>query len=286
MTPKTIVITGASDGIGAAAARRLAHDGAKVVVVGRSETKTKAVAAEVGADYFVADFADLSQVRALADTIRSEYPRIDVLANNAGGMGTAVVLTADGYERTYQVNYLAPFLLTMRLMDVLVQSRATVLNTTSNSQKLLPRVTIDHLENTAQSRPSIAYARTKLAIILFTKELHRRYHTQGISAATFHPGYVNSNFGDASGNRFLLFMKHHVPITARFTATADEGAEQLVWLASGTPGVDWQPGEYYSKHKIAKAHRSAYDPALAAQLWDRTLAKVSPPDPSSRLRPV
>ena len=274
MTHKTIVITGASDGIGAAAARRLRRSGENVVVVGRSESKTTAVAAELGADYFVADFADLSQVRALADKLRSEYPRIDVLANNAGGMFTKIHETADGHEITFQVNYLAPFLLTTQLMDVLVDSRATVVNTTSNSQKLLARVRVADLQNTAQRRPSTAYALTKLAIILFTKELHRRYHAVGLSAATFHPGYVDSNFGEASGSRFLLFMKHHVPIISRFTATSEEGADQLVWLASSTPGVDWTPGEYYSKGKVAKANRAAYDPELARELWDQTLAKI------------
>ncbi len=274
MTHKTIVITGASDGIGAAAARRLGRAGQNVVVVGRSESKTTAVAAELDADYFVADFADLSQVQALADKIRSQYPRVDVLANNAGGMFTHPHNTADGHEITFQVNYLAPFLLTMQLMDVLVDSRATVVNTTSNSHKLLPRVTVADLQNTAQCRPSTAYALTKLAIILFTKELHRRYHAFGLSAVTFHPGYVDSNFGEASGSRFLQFMKHHVPITARFTATSDQGADQLVWLASSTPGVDWTPGEYYSKGKVAKAHRAAYDPDFARELWDHTLAKM------------
>jgi NAD(P)-dependent dehydrogenase (short-subunit alcohol dehydrogenase family) len=274
MTQRTIVITGASDGIGAAAARRLCRSGENVVVVGRSESKTTAVAAELGADYFVADFADLSQVRALADKLRSEYPRIDVLANNAGGMFTKIHETADGHEITFQVNYLAPFLLTTQLMDVLVDSRATVVNTTSNSQKLLARVRVADLQNTAQRRPSTAYALTKLAIILFTKELHRRYHAVGLSAVTFHPGYVDSNFGEASGSRFLLFMKHHVPVISRFTATSQEGADQLVWLASSTPGVDWTPGEYYSKGKVAKANRAAYDPDLARELWDRTLANI------------
>ncbi len=275
LTRRTIVITGASDGIGAAAARRLHRNGENVVVVGRSESKTIAVATELDADYFVADFADLSQVRALADKIRSKYPRIDVLANNAGGMSREVQITADGHEKTYQVNYLAPFLLTTRLMDVLVDSHATVLNTTSSSQKLLPRVTITDLENTARRRPSIAYALTKLAIASFTMELHRRYHASGLSAATFHPGYVNSNFGEASGSRFLGFMQHHVPLMARVTATVEQGAEQLVWLASSRPGVDWQPGEYYSRHKIARANRAAYDPLLAGELWDRTLATVT-----------
>jgi NAD(P)-dependent dehydrogenase (short-subunit alcohol dehydrogenase family) len=275
MTGRTIVITGASDGIGAAAARRLRRGGENVVVVGRSESKAAAVAAELDAAYFVADFSDLSQVRALADKIRSEYPRIDALANNAGGMFTKVHETADGHEITFQVNYLAPFLLTTQLMDVLVDSRATVVNTTSSSHKLLPRVTIDDLETTDRRRPSTAYALTKLAIVLFTKELHRRYHASGLSTATFHPGYVNSNFGEASGSRILGFMKYHVPITTRFTATVDQGADQLVWLASSTPGVDWTPGGYYSKGKIAKANRAAYNPALARELWDRTLAKLA-----------
>ena len=274
MTSKTIVITGASDGLGAAAARRLSRNGDKVVVVGRSQSKTVTVAEEIGADYFVADFSDLSQVRALAEKIRSEYPRIDVLANNAGGMARETELTADGFEKTYQVNYLAPFLLTTQLMDVLVESRAAVLNTTSSSHRLLPRVSVTDLENTDRRGPTIAYALTKLAIVLFTMELHRRYHDRGVSAATFHPGFVQSNFGDASGSRFLYFMEHRVRLVNRFISTPDVAAERLVWLASSRPGIDWRPGEYYVKNKIAKANRQAYDPALSRELWDRTMAKL------------
>ncbi len=273
MTRRTIVITGASDGIGAAAARRLRRNGENVVVVGRSERKTVAVAAELDADYFVADFTDLSQVRALAGKIRSQYPRIDVLANNAGAMFTKPYPTADGHDVTFQVNYLAPFLLTTRLMDVLVDSRATVVNTTSSAQKLLRDVTIDDFETTGRHRPSVAYAFAKLANILFTRELHRRYHADGLSVAVVHPGYVDTNIGDASGSRFLKAMRH-TPV--RFlTATADKGANQLVWLASTTPGPEWTPGEYYAKGKIAKANRAAYDPDLARELWDRTMAKVA-----------
>jgi NAD(P)-dependent dehydrogenase (short-subunit alcohol dehydrogenase family) len=273
MTSRTIVITGASDGIGAAAARRLSRNGHKVVVVGRSQSKTIAVAEELGADHFVADFADLSQVRALAGKIRSEYPRIDVLANNAGGLVSKPQVTADGLEKTYQVNYLAPFLLTTELLDVLVESRATVLNTTSSSHKLLRRISVDDLENTARRRPTGAYALTKMAIVLFTKELHRRYGPSGLSVATFHPGNVNSNIGEASGSRFLVFMQRHTPAVL-LTSTPDEGADQLVWLASSTPGVEWTSGEYYSKRRIAKASRLADDPGLARELWDRTLAKI------------
>jgi len=273
VTSRTIVITGASDGIGASAARRLHQSGDKIVVIGRSQSKTAAVAAELDADHFVVDFADLSQVRALAQKLRADYPRIDVLLNNAGGMSTEIQLTPDGYEQTYQVNYLSPFLLTTQLMDLLVESKATVVNTTSSSHLMVLRATVADLEDTASRRASTAYALSKLAIVLFTKELHRRYHADGLAVATVHPGYVNSNFGPASGSRFLAFMKKYTP-TERFTATSDEGAEQLVWLASSTPGTDWTPGEYYSRHKIARANRLARNPRLAAELWESTLARI------------
>jgi NAD(P)-dependent dehydrogenase (short-subunit alcohol dehydrogenase family) len=267
---RTIVITGASDGIGAAAARRLSRRGENVVVVGRSETKTKAVAAELAGDWVVADYCDLSQVRALAKCLLERYPRIDVLANNAGGMTSAPEMTADGYEKTFQVDYLAPFLLTTLLLDRLVESRATVLNTTSSSQKLLAgNVTVDDFQNTYRCRPSKAYAVSKLAVILFSFELHRRYRDAGLSVATFHPGYVASNFGNAAGSRFLMFMDKYTPMS-RLTATPEQGSDQLVWLATSTPGVDWEPGEYYSRHKIARANRRAYDPELARALWNRS----------------
>jgi NAD(P)-dependent dehydrogenase (short-subunit alcohol dehydrogenase family) len=273
VTARTIVITGASDGIGAAAARRLQQSGDDVVVIGRSQSKTAAVAAELDADHFVVDFADLSQVRALAQKLSSQYPRIDVLLNNAGGMGTKIHQTPDGHENTYQVNYLSPFLLTTQLMDLLVESRATIVNTTSSSHRLVFRATVDDLENTARRRPTTAYALSKLAIVLFTKELHRRYHADGIAVATVHPGYVASNFGLASGSRILAFNQKYTP--TKLYTTSDEGADQLVWLASSKPGTDWRSGEYYSRHKIAKANRLASDPRLAGELWDRTLARIA-----------
>jgi NAD(P)-dependent dehydrogenase (short-subunit alcohol dehydrogenase family) len=272
MTRRTILITGASDGIGAAAARRIRGAGENVVLVGRSESKTAAIAAELDADYFVADYADLSQVRALADKIRSEYPRIDVLGNNAGGVFSKLHDTADGHEITFQVNYLAPFLLTTLLMDVLLDSHATIVNTSSSSQKLLRKVSITDFETTARRMPSTAYALAKLANILFTRELHRRHHADGLSAVVVHPGFVNTNIGHSSGSRFLTTMQR-TPVI-RMIKTADHGADQLVWLATSMPGVDWAAGEYYAKGKIAKANRAADDPVLARELWLRSLAKV------------
>ncbi|VAZ96077.1 (S)-1-Phenylethanol dehydrogenase [Mycobacterium pseudokansasii] len=230
------------------------------------------MAAELGADYFVADFADLWQVRALADKIRSQYPRIDVLVNNAGGMTNKPYLTADGYEITYQVNYLAPFLLTTQLLDLLVESRASVINTSSGAHKWVRNIAIADFENTLRRRPIVAYAISKLANILFTRELHRRYHPDGLSVAAVHPGVVATNFSRASGSQvFALLEKLSLP---RLFATAEQGAAPLAWLASSTPGIDWQPGEYYAKSEIAKASRTACDRHLASDLWDRTLATI------------
>ncbi len=273
MARRTVVITGASDGIGAAAARRISRGGHNVVLVGRSESKSAAVAAELDADYFVADFADLSQVRALADKLRSQYPRIDVLGNNAGGVFSKPHRTADGHEITLQVNYLAPFLLTTQLLDLLVGSRAVIVNTSSSSQRLLRKVKLADFDATDRRGPSTAYALAKLANILFTRELHRRFSADGLSAAVVHPGFVNTNIGHSSGSRFLTTMQR-TPVS-RMIKTADHGADQLVWLATSEPGVDWQAGEYYVKGKVAKANRAADDPALARELWDNSVAKLA-----------
>jgi NAD(P)-dependent dehydrogenase (short-subunit alcohol dehydrogenase family) len=273
MARRTVVITGASDGIGAAAARRISRGGDNVVLVGRSESKTAAMAAELDVDHFVADFADLSQVRDLADKIRSQHPRIDVLANNAGGVFSKPQRTADGHEITLQVNYLAPFLLTTRLLDVLVGSRATIVNTSSSSQRLLRNVKLADFDATDRRRPSTAYALAKLANILFTKELHRRFSADGLAVAVVHPGLVNTNIGQSSGSRFLTTMQR-TPVS-RMIKSADRGADQLVWLATSVPGVDWTSGEYYAKGKVAKANRAAEDPVLTQELWDHTMAKIA-----------
>lgn len=272
---RTIVITGASDGIGAAAAERLHRSGETVVIIGRSEAKTRAVASKLSVDYFLADFAELAQVRTLAERLLEKYPRIDVLANNAGGiMGEQRAVTVDGFEKTFQVNHLAPFLLTTLLIDRLVESKASVLNTSSVGNKLFARFDIEDLQAERGYRFNVAYGNAKLANILFTKELHRRYHDAGISTAAFHPGNVASNFGGDSGVR-MLDLLYKTPLKNLVLVGTERGSDELVWLASATPGRDWVEGEYYSNHKISKASKLAYDPALALELWDRSLAMIA-----------
>src|SRR6478735_696896 len=188
MTARTIVITGASDGIGASAARTLAAQGENVVVVGRSKEKTERIVAEIGADYFVADFAELAQVRRLAAQLKEKYPRIDVLANNAGGIMGARELTVDGHEKTFQINHLAPFLLTTELMDTLTASRAKVINTSSAANSLYGRLDIDDLDVANKYSANLAYGNAKLENILFTAALHPRYRGAAISRAVSRPG--------------------------------------------------------------------------------------------------
>lgn len=266
---KTIVITGASDGIGAAAARQLHKDGYHVVVVGRSPRKTQAVVREIGADYFLADFTRLGDVRKLADDLDRTCPRIDVLANNAGGIFGDRAKTIDGFEKTFQINHLAPFLLTGLLLDKLIQSRAAVIQTSSSGARLFGKLDIDDLDHDRDFTPQLAYGTAKLENILFTKELHRRYHAQGISAAAFHPGAVATSFAADSDS----FMKriYSSRIGRALMTTPEKGAGQMIWLAESVPGTDWVSGTYYEKRKPARRNNpQALDADLARQLWDRS----------------
>ncbi|MGI5438854.1 SDR family NAD(P)-dependent oxidoreductase [Streptomyces shenzhenensis] len=268
---KTIVITGASDGIGAAAARQLHREGHRVVVVGRSPRKTEAVARELGADHYLADFTRLDDVRRLAADLDTAYPRIDVLANNAGGVFGNPTKTVDGFEQTFQINHLAPFLLTHLLLDKLIDSRAAVLQTSSIGAAQAPRLDLGDLDLDKNYSPIRAYGAAKLENILFTNELHRRYHGAGISAASFHPGNVATSFGSETESRLMRFITGNRLLRATAFISPEQGADQIVWLATSRPGVDWQSGGYYRKRKPAKpSNKQALDAALARGLWTRS----------------
>jgi NAD(P)-dependent dehydrogenase (short-subunit alcohol dehydrogenase family) len=266
---KTIVITGASDGVGAAGARQLHRDGHHVVVVGRSPEKTRAVAEELGTEHFTADFADLGQVRRLAADLLHACPRIDVLVNNAGGLFGDRERTVDGFEKTFQVNHLAPFLLTTLLMDRLIADDASVVQTSSAAHRMMGRLDIDDLNHDRKFSAQRAYSVSKLENILFTTELHRRYHDQGISAVAFHPGVVASSFASTSTNHLTKFF-YASRLGRSFMVSSEKGADQLVWLATAEPGKDWDPGTYYEKRRPGRLQPQAHDADLARQLWDRS----------------
>lgn len=270
---RTIVITGASDGIGAAASRQLVARGDRVVLVGRSPEKTASLARELGMPHHLADFSELAQVRRLADELLAEYPRIDVLANNAGGIFGARRVTGDGFEQTFQVNHLAAFLLTNLLRGRLVDSGASIIQTSSAAARLFSRFDIDDLNAARKYSGRTAYGNAKLANVLFTRELQRQWGPDGISAGAFHPGVVATQFASNVPGPFR-FMYHN-PLTRRLLTTTEEGGARLVHLAGGRPGEDWLPGAYYERDRVTKTHRLATDDALARALWTRSAEMVA-----------
>ncbi len=272
-TGRVVVITGASDGIGAAAARELRARGDRVVVVGRSPAKTQAVAAELAAEHHVVDFASLRQVRELGDQLRTRHPRIDVLAGNAGLIaGDQRQETEDGHELTFQVNHLAPFLLTMLLRDSLVAARGRVIVTASGAG-VRAGIDLDDLDFQKRYSSLGAYRTTKLQNMLFVRELARRWGPDGVTAAAFHPGGVRSSFGHEGGALIRFFT---LSPARHLLRSPERGAETLVWLATTEPSTSWGSGGYFADCRPARANRRVEDPELGRGLWERSLQMLGP----------
>ncbi|MGW3981905.1 SDR family NAD(P)-dependent oxidoreductase [Streptomyces mirabilis] len=266
---RTVVVTGASSGIGAAAARRFAELGATVAVIGRSPQKTAAVAHTIGAESHLVDFSRLDDVRRLAEELLARYPRIDVLANNAGGIFASRKESSDGHEMTFQVNYLAPFLLTNLLLDRLVQTSggARVVNTASMDYRK-GNLELDDLDTTRNRyRWRSVYSTSKLATVIFTRELARRQQGTGVTASAFHPGVVASDVGrDSAVNRALMRSW----LGKALLSTPEQGAEPLVHLAT-TPDAATMDGAYFHRlNREEPKNTQATDPALALRLWERS----------------
>lgn len=267
-TGRVVVITGASDGIGAAAARALHSHGDRVVVVGRSPSKTQAVADELATERHVVDLASLRQVRDLAEELRTRHPRIDVLANNAGIIaGDRRQESEDGHELTFQVNHLGPFLLTMLLRESLVAARGRVI-VTSSGAGVSAGIDLDDLDFRKRYSYMGAYRTTKLENMLFARELAKRWGGDGVTAASFHPGAVRSRWGHEGGALVRFFTRS----PARYLLRSPErGAETLVWLATTEPSTSWGSGGYFADSRPARANRRVEDPDLCRGLWERSL---------------
>ncbi|WP_394195009.1 SDR family NAD(P)-dependent oxidoreductase [Microbacterium foliorum] len=275
MTPKTVVLTGASDGIGAASARQLAASGHRLIVVGRSVEKTRAVAADTGAEWFTADFARLDDVRELATKIADAVGDrgIDVLANNAGGIFGDQTPTVDGFEKTLQVNHLAPFLLTNLLLPQLRTGRAAIINTSSVAHRLFAKLDIDDLDNRKDFSANRAYGDAKLANVLFTKSLHTKFHGEGLSSVAFHPGTVQTNF--ASDSNTLMRFVYRTPLKRLLLISSEKGGSTLSWFVEGTPDDTWISGEYYDERVLTRrVNPMIEDAALAEALWQKSAELV------------
>lgn len=279
---RTIVITGGSSGIGAAAAESLAAggaggaDGADVAVVGRNPDRTRQVAERIGGTAFVADFDRLDDVRELAAALLARYERIDVLANNAGGIVSRRSSTVDGHERIIQSNHLAPFLLTNLLLPRLIDTAAgarrdspadaavRVISTASLANRF-GRLRLDDLD--WARRPWFggwpAYGTSKLATILFVRELAERTTGTGVHAYSFHPGFVATGFG--MGHTSIRTLS--ALTGGRYGITAAEGAVPLITLAGPAP-VGAPSGTYFDGLRVdGRVAEQAQDAQLGRDLW-------------------
>lgn len=265
LSDKTIIITGGSLGIGAAAARALRARGANLAITGRS-AETSRLAAEIGAKAFLTDYKKLDDVRKLAAELLEAYPQIDVLVNNVGAIMGDRHLTGDGHEATLQVNHLGGFLLTALLQERLNASRARVINTSSIGNNL-GKIAIDDLENARTYDALKAYGSAKLMNILHASELQRRYGAH-INAASFHPGPVATGF--AREGKPLVKLLYETPLRHLFLVSPEKGADTLIWLATSQPGKDWQPGGYFAKRKPGRKNPQANDSELARRLWEES----------------
>jgi NAD(P)-dependent dehydrogenase (short-subunit alcohol dehydrogenase family) len=272
-----IVMTGATNGIGLAAAEGLAMRGAKLTIVARDEAKAKALANRIGADVVIADLASKNAVRHAADEILSRHARIDVLVNNAGMYRTRHELTEDWIETTWAVNHLAPFLLTNLLLERLKASAPSRIVTTASDAHVGADVPFDDLDGEeAYAIRSLAgpgfvrYGQTKLANVLFTLELARRLAGTGVTANCFHPGVVATGITRELRGPARMTMS----VMNVFARKPKQGAETLVWLVESRD-VDGTSGGYFVDKKRVEPSPAARDLETARRLWDVSLEQTN-----------
>jgi NAD(P)-dependent dehydrogenase (short-subunit alcohol dehydrogenase family) len=269
-----VVLTGATRGIGRAAAIELARGGAEVALVGRDPERVAAVAREAAAagggapvHEHVADLTLMAEVRRLAEELGSRHPHIDVLANNAGALFASRQVTSEGFERTFALNHLAPFLLTNLLRDRLGGGRVV---TTASDAHQQGRLDLDDLESKESYAAMRVYGTSKLCNILFTRELARR--APELHANCFHPGVVRTGFGKNENGIWKILTT----VAGPFFRSPERGARSLVWLAL-SPAAAELNGEYVVDEKVATPSEEAQDETLARELWERSAALVGLP---------
>ena len=270
MVGKSVVVTGASSGIGAAAAVELARRGARVTAVGRDEERLAKVAHAIGEASgeeapapLRADFASLEEVRGLAADIAAGHERIDVLVNNAGLVTPAGrEQTANGYERTFQVNHLAPFLLTRLLLDRLRESAPARVVTTSSGAHYSGHINFDDLQGARDWSSWQAYCDSKLANVAFTHELARRVEGSEITANCLHPGMINTRLFRGSRGAMSVGLRVAKP----FFGSAKRGAATIVYLATSPEGGEVS-GSYFDDCKRKRPRPEGTDDVTTERLW-------------------
>lgn len=282
---KRVLITGATGGIGLAAARALRQRGAQLTIVARNEQRGRDAIAAISnggdggdggdkrgepVELLLADLSSLGQTRRLADQALERYPRIDVLINNAGAVFRSRELTDEGIERTWALNHLSPFVLTSALLSRLRESApARVITTASDAHKGM-RIPFDDLDAERSYRLGgfVRYGQSKLANILFTSELERRIDGSGVSAYCHHPGVVATGFNRNNGSLMNAAMLAMKPLIR----SPERGAETLVWLAEAEQ--PFPPGGYFFNRAARAPSGAALDLDAARRLWEVSEAQV------------
>ena len=271
MTGKICLVTGATSGIGNVTAYTLAAHGAELILAGRNQQKAedtiqwiKSGTGNNSIHYLLADFSDLQQVRELVTNFRERFARLDVLVNNAGAFFNTRRMTPYGIEMTLLVNHLAPFLLTNMLLDRLKKSpQARIVNVSSDAHKY-DTMDFDNLGFKRGYTGMKAYARSKLANILFTYELARRLSDCDVTANALHPGHIAT---DIWRTNFSIFGPALKWVMGFFALSPEEGADNSIYLAS-SPEIEGVTGKYFVKREAAKSSPISYDQDIAQRLWN------------------
>jgi NAD(P)-dependent dehydrogenase (short-subunit alcohol dehydrogenase family) len=269
MDKKLILITGATAGIGEAAAYALAAQGHELILVGRNPQKAEKAVGQIhmqtgnqAIHYLLADFSDLRQIRQLADQVNTQFPKLDVLINNAGAVFMWRHKTKYGVEKTFLVNHLAPFLLTNLLLDHL-REHARIVNVSSRSH-LSGQLDLNDLNFDNFYLGIAAYGRSKLANVLFTYELVRRLGDKKITVNALHPGRIGTDIFKADFPTLGPLIKW---IVSRVSLTPEEGADNTVFLATSAD-VEGITGKYFVKRDAIPSSPLSYDKDLARHLWE------------------
>ena len=275
MQGKTVVITGATSGIGEVAALALARQGARIVFIARAPARAEQTLARlreaapgIAHGYHLADLATLAQMRQVASAIAAAEPQIHVLLNNAGAYFAERRQTEDGLEMTFAVNHLAYYVVTAGLLDRLKATPAARVVSTSSAAHQGAHLDFDDLQMQRGYRGFRAYGRSKLMNILFTRELARRLQAAGsaVTANCHHPGFVNTRFGDADNHGLMAAV---FGLAKRFALSSERGAATMIYLAS-SPEVQGVGGQYFHQCRPAPISEAARSDADARRLWEQS----------------
>jgi NAD(P)-dependent dehydrogenase (short-subunit alcohol dehydrogenase family) len=268
---KTALVTGATNGIGKVAATELARRGATVVIVGRDAQRTADAVTEISArsgskqvSALLGDLSAQQEVKRVAAEFKASHTALHILLNNAGALFHDRQVTADGFEMTFALNHLAYFTLTHALLDLLKQSAPARIVSVASEAHRQGRIDFDDLQFERGYSRFSAYGRSKLANILFTRELARKLAGTGVTANCVHPGVVATGFGSGKG-----FLAGLIKLVQPLMLSPEQGADTLVWLCT-SPEVEGQSGGYYAKRKLKNPTSAGQDDGVAGKLWTAT----------------